>query len=170
MIPFGVEYEKVVDESVSVGVITLLDTLHQIHGLKKETIYLRKQIWPLREVVNQLTREETNLIKEPTHVFLRDVYDHIIQVNDNVDSFRDILSGMTDLYLSTISNKMNEVMKVLTIIATIFIPITFVAGIYGMNFKIMPELEWKWGYAAVWAVMIAIVLLLLNFFKRKRWL
>ncbi len=146
------------------------ETLHLIHGLKRETIYLRKQIWPLREVVNHLTREETNLIQDSTHVFLRDVYDHIIQVIDNIESFRDILSGMTDLYLSTISNKMNEVMKVLTIIATIFIPITFVAGIYGMNFKIMPELEWKWGYAAVWAVMITIVLFLLNFFKRKKWL
>lgn len=146
------------------------DTLHLIHNLKREIIYLRKQVWPLREVVNQLVREDTGLIRESTHPFLRDVYDHTVQVIDNIESFRDILSGMTDLYLSTISNKMNEVMKVLTIIATIFIPITFIAGIYGMNFKVMPELEWQWGYAAVWIVMLAVVLLLLNFFKRKRWL
>jgi magnesium transporter len=146
------------------------DTLHLIHGLKREAIYLRKQVWPLREVVNQLTREETTLIRDSIHVFLRDVYDHITQVIDNIESFRDILSGITDLYLSTMSNRMNEVMKILTIIATIFIPITFVAGIYGMNFKNMPELEWEWGYTAVWAVMIAIAFALLYFFRRKRWL
>ncbi len=146
------------------------ETLHEIHDLKRETIDLRKQIWPLREVINRFAREETNLIRETTHVYLRDVYDHTIQIIDTIESFRDIFSGMIDLYLSTISNKMNEVMKLLTIIATIFIPITFVAGIYGMNFKVMPELEWKWGYPAVWAVMVGIVFVLIVFFRRKRWL
>jgi magnesium transporter len=146
------------------------DTLNVIHDLKRETIYLRKQIWPLREVINRFAKEETNLISETTHVYLRDVYDHTIQIIDTIESFRDILSGMIDLYLSTISNKMNEVMKLLTIIATIFIPITFVAGIYGMNFKVMPELEWKWGYPAVWIVIAAIVFGLLLFFRRKKWL
>ncbi|MFO7558412.1 MAG: magnesium/cobalt transporter CorA [Desulfobacterales bacterium] len=146
------------------------ETLHVIHDLKRETIYLRKQIWPLREVISRFAKEETNLILETTHVYLRDVYDHTIQIIDTIESFRDLLSGMIDLYLSTISNKMNEVMKLLTIIATIFIPITFVAGIYGMNFKVMPELEWEWGYPAVWAVMAAIVSVLILFFRRKRWL
>jgi magnesium transporter len=146
------------------------DTLQMIHDLKRETIYLRKQIWPLREVVNRFAKEETELINETTHVYIRDVYDHTIQIIDTIESFRDILSGMIDLYLSTISNKMNEVMKLLTIIATIFIPITFVAGIYGMNFKVMPELEWKWGYPAVWVVMVSIVFVLILFFRKKRWL
>jgi magnesium transporter len=146
------------------------DTQHVIHDLKRETIYLRKQIWPLREVVSQFAKGETDLISETTHVYLRDVYDHTIQIVDTIESFRDILSGMIDLYLSTISNKMNEVMKLLTIIATIFIPITFVVGIYGMNFRVMPELEWKWGYPAVWIVMIAIVFALIFFFRRKKWL
>lgn len=147
------------------------DTLQMIHELKRETIYLRKQIWPLREVVNQLGKEgESDLFQEATHVYLRDVYDHTVQIIDTIESFRDILSGMIDLYMSTVSNRMNEIMKVLTIIATIFIPITFVAGIYGMNFKFMPELEWKWGYLMVWGVMAAIVLALLGFFRNKKWL
>ena len=143
--------------------------LRQIHSLKREMIFLRKSIWPLRELISNLQRNESGLIAESTGVFLRDVYDHTIQVIDTVESFRDIVSGMLDLYLSSISNKMNAVMKVLTIIATIFIPLTFVAGIYGMNFKYMPELEWRWSYAVVWLVMIAIAVGMIKYFRNKKW-
>jgi len=117
-------------------------TLQTIHNLKREMIFLRKSVWPLREVINGMQKAESPLIKESTGIYLRDVYDHTIQVIDTIETFRDMISGMLDIYLSSISNKMNEVMKVLTIIATIFIPLTFVAGLYGMNFKYMPELEW----------------------------
>jgi magnesium transporter len=145
------------------------DTLETIHSLKREMIYMRKHIWPIREIVNALVKSESSLIREQTHVYLRDVYDHTIQVIDTIESYRDILGGMLDIYLSTLSNRMNEVMKVLTIIATIFIPITFIAGIYGMNFKFMPELEWRWGYFIVWGVIVLIVGLMVGYFKKKQW-
>ena len=143
--------------------------LRQIHSLKREMIFLRKSIWPLRELISSLQRSESDLIAQSTDVFLRDVYDHTIQVIDTVESFRDIVSGMLDLYLSSISNKMNAVMKVLTIIATIFIPLTFIAGIYGMNFKYMPELEWRWSYAVVWLIMILIAAGMIIYFRKKKW-
>lgn len=147
-----------------------MDVLHAIHALKREVIYLRKQVWPLREFVNRLIKEETELVREGTYLFLGDVYDHIVQVIDTIESYRDLLGGLIDLYLSMVSNRMNEVMKVLTIIATIFIPITFVAGIYGMNFKNMPELEWPWGYGMVWALIVGIAVVMIIYFKKKRWL
>ena len=146
------------------------ETLQNIHELKRELIYTRKQVWPLREMINTVIRGELSMVREETLVFFKDVYDHTIQIVDTIESYRDVLSGMLDLYLSTISNRMNEVMKVLTIIATIFIPVTFVAGIYGMNFKSMPELEGKWGYLAVWCLIGGIALLMIVFFKRKKWL
>ncbi|UCG51039.1 MAG: magnesium/cobalt transporter CorA [Candidatus Latescibacterota bacterium] len=146
------------------------ESLQMIHELKRETIFLRKSIWPLREAVSALERGESSLIKKGTRVFLRDVYDHTVQVIDVVESFRDMVSGMQDLYLSSMSNRMNEVMKVLTIIATIFVPLTFVAGIYGMNFDFMPELRWKWSYVFFWLVIAAICGAMLTYFKRKRWL
>ncbi len=145
-------------------------TLHEIHVLKREMIFLRKSVWPLREVVSGLERAESRLIKESTGIFLRDVYDHTIQVIDTVETYRDMLSGMLDMYLSSVSNRMNEVMKVLTIIATIFIPLTFIAGVYGMNFKFMPELDWRWGYFAILVFMFGISVLMLILFKRKKWL
>ncbi len=145
-------------------------TLRIIHKLKTETIFLRKSVWPLREVINSLERKESSLIRENTIPFLRDLYDHTIQVIDSVETFRDLISGMLDIYLSSISNKMNSIMKVLTIIATIFIPLTFIAGIYGMNFKFMPELEWQWSYPFIWAVMIFIFVGMLFYFKRKDWI
>jgi len=145
-------------------------TMQRIHSLKREMIFLRKQVWPLRDLLNFLMREESALVQESTDLFLRDVYDHTIQVIDTIDSFRDVLTGMLDLYLSTLSNKMNEVMKVLTIIATIFIPLTFIAGIYGMNFKFMPELEWKWSYPILWMLLLAIFVIMLFWFKRQKWL
>lgn len=144
-------------------------TMEEIHHLKREMIIFRKQTWPLREVLNSLMKDQSSLIKETTQIFLRDLYDHTIQVIDTIESFRDLLSGMLDLYLSTVSNKMNEVMKVLTIMATIFIPLTFVAGIYGMNFEFMPELKWKWSYPALWVLLIVIFLSMIIYFKRKKW-
>jgi magnesium transporter len=146
------------------------ETLHLIHHLKQEMAFLRKSMWPLREVIGGLERSESPLIHESTALYLRDVYDHTIQVIDAVETFRDMLSGMLDIYLSSLSNRMNEVMKVLTIIATVFIPLTFIAGVYGMNFGYMPELEWPWGYPLVWFVMIVIAALMVLYFRKKRWL
>jgi magnesium transporter len=143
------------------------ETLKLMHRLKREMIYLRQQILPVREVVHNLTRGEFNLMQETNQVFFNDVYDHIHQVIDTIESNRDLLSGMIDMVLNTLSHRMNEVMKVLTIIATVFIPITFVAGIYGMNFKYMPELDWRWGYAGVWAIIGIMVVFMLIYFKRK---
>ena len=145
------------------------EIVQKIHFLKRELIFLRKSVWPLREVINALQRSESKLIQDNTAVFLRDVYDHTIQIIDTVETFRDMVSGMLDIYLSSVSNKMNQVMKVLTIIATIFIPLTFIAGIYGMNFKFMPELEWQWGYPLVLGIMIFLGVLMLTYFKIKRW-
>ena len=146
------------------------ETLEKIHELKRELISLRKSVWPLREMLRILETVESDIMKEKTLVYLRDVYDHVIQVSDNIETFREIASGMLDVYLSSISNKMNEIMKVLTIIATIFIPLTFIAGIYGMNFKYMPELEWHWGYPFAIFVMVIIVAVMFMWFKRKHFL
>jgi len=146
------------------------ETLQTIHNLKREMIFLRKSVWPLREVINRLERSESALINKSTCIYLRDVYDHTIQVMDAVETFRDMLSGMLDIYLSSVSNRMNEVMKVLTVIATIFIPLTFVAGIYGMNFRHMPELEQAWSYPAVLILMLGVALLMVVYFRRKKWI
>ncbi|MFH1945220.1 MAG: magnesium/cobalt transporter CorA [Acidobacteriota bacterium] len=144
--------------------------LQIVHSIKRDVLYMRRSAWPLREVLNGVLRSESPLLKKMTDMFLRDVYDHTIQVMETVDTFRDMLAGIHDTYLSSISNRMNEVMKVLTIIATIFIPLTFIAGIYGMNFAFMPELKWKGGYFMVWGVIIIVSLSMLWFFKRKKWL
>jgi len=146
------------------------DTLEIIHEMKREMIYLRKQIWPIREMINSLVKGESSLLNESTSLYFRDVYDHTIQIIDTIESYRDILGGMLDIYLSTMGNRMNEVMKVLTIIATIFIPITFIAGVYGMNFKFMPELDWRWGYFMVWGIVVVVVGIMIGFFKKKQWL
>ena len=145
-------------------------TLETIHAIRRELISLRRQVWPLREIISRFTKADLTFISENTALYMRDVYDHTIQTIDTIESFRDTLSGLQDLYLSIISNRMNEVMKVLTIIATIFIPLTFIAGVYGMNFRHMPELEWRWGYAAVWLVMIVAGGLMVLAFRRKKWL
>jgi magnesium transporter len=145
------------------------ETLHLIHNLKRELIYLRKSVWPLREVVSGMQRRDSILIREGTGYYLRDVYDHTIQVIDTVETFRDMLSGMLDIYLSSISNRTNAVMKVLTVIATIFMPLTWLAGIYGMNFRHMPELSWQYGYLAVWLAMLAIAAGMVVYFKKKKW-
>ena len=146
------------------------ETLQEIRALKREMIFLRKSVWPLREVISSLERLESKLMHKTTRIYLRDVYDHTIQVIDTIEALRDMVSGHLDIYMSSISNKMNEVMKVLTIIATIFIPLTFIAGIYGMNLEFMPELKVPWAYPAVWGVMAAVTMGMLAYFRRKRWL
>ena len=146
------------------------ETLHAIQNLKREMLFLRKSVWPLREVASGFERSESPIVCDATRVYLRDVYDHTIQVIDALETCRDLVSGMLDIYLSSISNKMNEVMKTLTIIATIFIPLTFVAGLYGMNFEFMPELHWRLAYPLVLLVMVVIGILMLFYFRRKRWL
>ena len=146
------------------------ETLNAIHVLRRKMIFLRNQVWPLREVVAGLEKAESPLIHESTVIYLSDVYDHTIQVIETIEKFRDMLTGTVDIYLSMTSNKMNEVMKLLAIIATIFMPLTFIVGIYGMNFKYMPELEWYWGYPLILFVMVAISILMLVYFRRKKWL
>jgi len=145
-------------------------TLNKILDAKNDMLYIHKNIWPLREVANLLERGESPLIGHETRVYLRDLYDHVMQALDTTEIYRDILSGLLDVYLSSVSNRMNEIMKVLTIISTIFIPLTFLAGIYGMNFNYMPELGWRWGYFGLLGIMAVLSLLMLLFFKRKKWL
>jgi magnesium transporter len=144
--------------------------LQNIHKAKKEMISLRRSVWPLREVVNSLSREKTPLVSGNVLIYFRDVYDHTIQVIDTVETFRDIISGLHDTYLSSISNKMNEIMKVLTMFASIFIPLTFIVGVYGMNFSYIPELNWRWGYFTVWGVILTVGIFMILYFKRKKWL
>ncbi|WP_243312123.1 magnesium/cobalt transporter CorA [Fundidesulfovibrio agrisoli] len=144
--------------------------LEALHGLRREALFLRKYIFPLREVVAKLEKGGNELISDNTIFYLRDLYDHTIQVMDTVETFRDMLSGMVELYLSNISLKMNEIMKVLTMFSSFFIPLTFIAGLYGMNFKFMPELEWEYGYFAVLALMATIGVSMLLLFRRKGWI
>ncbi len=144
--------------------------LHTIYELKQEIILLRKNIWPARDLVGTLLRSESDLIASDTVVYLRDVYDHAVRIYEALENFRETASALHDIYLSALSNQMNQVMKVLSIIATIFIPLTFIAGIYGMNFEYMPELRWRWGYPAVLAVMLGLAIFMLVLFKRKKWL
>lgn len=162
--------EKIEDTEQQLATNPSPETLQYIRELKNEMIFLRKSVWPLRELINGLERCESTLIHESTGLYLRDVYDHTIQIIDTVESYRDMISGMVDIYLSSVSNKMNEVMKVLTIFASIFIPLTFIAGIYGMNFEFMPELNWRWGYFALLGFIAIVGISLLVYFKRKRWL
>ena len=145
-------------------------TVQRIYQLKREMIFLHNAVWPLREVVSGIGKNESSLIKESTAPYLRDVSDHVIHIIDSVDIYREMLSSMLDMYLSSVSNRLNEVMKVLTVISLIFMPITFIAGVYGMNFKYMPELEWHWGYPAALLVMLAICFLMVFYFRRKKWL
>jgi len=144
--------------------------LRAIHRLKRELLLLRRSVWPMREVLNRLMGGKSELMTDSTVIYLRDVFDHTIHAVDTLETFRDIVSGMLDIYLSSVSIKLNEIMKFLTIIATMFIPLTFLVGWYGMNFKDMPELSWKWGYPAVIGVTVALVVLMVIFFRRKKWI
>jgi len=145
-------------------------TLPRLHALRRQLLVVRKATWPLREVVNALQRGSSPLIAAETAIYLRDVYDHIFDVIETVETLRDMVSGLLDIYLSGISYRLNEVMKVLTIIATIFIPLTFLVGVYGMNFDVMPLLRWHWGYYYIWTVMVLIVIGMLVYFRRRRWI
>ena len=145
------------------------ETLNAIQHLKRDLLFLRKTVWPLRELISSLARGTSPLIQKETMIYLRDVYDHSIQIMDIVETFRDMLSGILDIYLSSVSNQMNEVMKVLTIISTLFIPLTFIAGLYGMNFDNMPELHLRWGYFAVLGVMLILLILMILYFRRRKW-
>jgi magnesium transporter len=163
----GEEVENVEDELVSdVGAAAL----YRIHTLKRQLLIMRRAIWPLREVVSGLLRGDSPLISPDTMIYLRDLHDHVMQVIDNVETLREMVAGMLDIYLSSVSNRMNEVMKVLTMIATIFIPLTFLAGVYGMNFRHMPELGMRWAYPAVWTVMLVTAAIMVIYFRRKRWI
>jgi magnesium transporter len=144
--------------------------INRIYKTKSEVMYIRKTIVPMRELVSTLMKGGFEEISESTQLFMKDLYDHIIQVYETTESYRDTLSGFMDIHLSSSSNKMNRVMKVLTIISTIFIPLTFIVGVYGMNFHYMPELEWKHGYFLIWAIMVAILIGMLYYFKKKKWL
>ncbi|HQO58722.1 MAG TPA: magnesium/cobalt transporter CorA [Candidatus Omnitrophota bacterium] len=146
------------------------DILQDMHQFKKEIIYLKKQVWPLREVISGLQRNESSLVTASTQVYLRDLYDHTIQVIESIESFRDMIIGMHDIYLSRISNRLNEIMKVLTMFSAIFIPLTFVAGVYGMNFQYMPALNWRWGYVGVLGLMAGMAVGMIIYFKNKKWL
>ncbi len=146
------------------------ETLQAIYALKRSLVALRRSVWPLRDVVAELERGDSPLIRESTLVYLRDVYDHTIEVAETVETYRDTMSGLLDVYLSSQSSRMNEIMKVLTIIATIFIPLTFIAGLYGMNFAYMPELRHPWGYPAALTLMAIIAGVMLLYFKKKGWI
>lgn len=145
-------------------------TMANIHHLRSLLMFLHRAVWPLREVVSGLQKKDSGLVAEATDVYIRDLYDHTIQVMDTVEIYREMMSDLADIYLSTVSNRLNAVMKVLTIIATIFIPLTFLAGVYGMNFKYLPEIGWRWGYPFFWLLCILVALVMVVFFRRKKWL
>jgi len=146
------------------------EALYKIQRLKKLITGMRRHVSPVRELMASMLRSESELIDERTHIYLRDVSDHITRVIESIELNRDTLTGLLDIYLSSINNKMNQIMKVLTVFASIFIPLTFLAGIYGMNFEYMPELGWKWGYPLLWVVFITLPVVLIIFFRKKKWL
>jgi len=146
------------------------DLIQEIHNLKREILRIRRAVYPLRDVVNRMDKVEASLVTEKTQLYLRDLYDHVIQVSESIDIQRELIWSLMDMYMTTISNRMNEVMKVLTIMATIFIPLTFIAGVYGMNFENIPELKFQYGYFVLWGVMVVVFLGMLYYFKRREWL
>lgn len=146
------------------------ETLNDIHALKRQLLFLRRAVWPLRDVMNNLSRSTCPFLQEPTKVFFRDVYDHVVQIVDTIETLREMVSASLDIYLSSVSYRLNAVMRVLTVITTIFMPLSFIASIYGMNFEHMPELQSRWGYPLVLSVMTAVGVGMLLLFKKKRWL
>ena len=143
-------------------------SLQNIHKLKRDLVLLRKNIWPVREVIDKMKKTD-KIIKSSTKRFIDDLYDHTIQIIDSVETYREMSASILDTYHSTLSNRMNEIMKVLTVISTVFIPLTFITGVYGMNFRYMPELEWKYGYFIIWGIIVAVGIWLFFFFKRRKW-
>ncbi|MHB8063249.1 MAG: magnesium/cobalt transporter CorA [Ruminiclostridium sp.] len=163
---FSDEIENVEDETV---IRTTNRTLRTIHKLKRQVLFLHRAVWPLRDVLSALERGESPLIKDSTDIYIRDLYDHVVQIMDTAETLRDILSNTMEVYLSSTSNRLNEVMKVLTIISTVFMPLSFIVGVYGMNIKNMPELSWPWMYPILWLIMISISAAMLYYFKKKKW-
>ena len=169
---FGELIEDLESEMVEVPT---QDTLRRIHQIKRDLLVLRRAAWPEREVINCLQRDESRLIRKETKVFLRDCYDHTVQIMDIIENYRDLAASLVEVYLSSISNRMNEVIKMLTLVTSVFIPLTFIVGVYGMNFNPasspwnMPELNWYWGYPATLAVMLALAIAMLMYFRRKGW-
>jgi magnesium transporter len=159
--------EEIEDELLTHPSVATLSTIQKI---RRELIFLRKTVSPLRELLAAIRRSESPLFDERTKRYFADIYDHSIRIIESVESYRELISGMLDIYLSSVSNKMNETMKFLTVFASIFIPLTFIAGVYGMNFDYMPELKWHWSYPILWSVFIGIAVSLLFYFKRKKWL
>ena len=141
-----------------------------IYRLKRRLVYVGRTIWPVRELINEIERSDNSLIHEENRIYFRNIYDHTVQIIETLDSLRDLTSGMMDLYLSSVSLKLNEIMKVLTIFSALFIPLTFLAGVYGMNFKFLPELQWQWGYPVFWIICIIATVLMVLYFKRKKWM
>jgi magnesium transporter len=164
---FGEKLETLEDQIVS---NPKAEILQEIHGIKRDMLTIRRAIWPQREAVNSMIRDENPLISDTVRVYLRDCYDHCVQLMDGVETYRELAGGLMDVYLSSLGNRQNEVMKVLTIIATIFIPLTFLAGVYGMNFQNMPELRTPWAYPLLLGFMAVIAIGMLVFFRRKGWL
>jgi len=164
---FGDEIEDKEDELVS---NPSRQTLASIQGIKKNMLHLRQYVWPVREILGELSKKDSPLIKEDTVAYFRDVYDRIFEAMDLMENTREMVSSLIDIYLSSMSNRTNEVMKVLTVVATIFIPLTFIVGLYGMNFKFMPELESPYGYPAILAFMLAVAVGMLIYFRRKKWI
>ncbi len=164
---FGDELEDIEERILTAGKKRDFEVLYE---LKREMIHIRRSVWPLREVISRLERDDLKLIKKSTRIFIRDVYDHTIHAIDSVETYRDFISSLSDLYQSVISNKMNQVMKTLTIISVIFIPLTFIAGLYGINFENVPELKWRYGYAYFWSLIITAASITLLIFKSKKWL
>lgn len=144
--------------------------LHEVHQLKRDLLLLRWVLWPMREVVQTLQRDPHECMSEETRVYLRDLYDHVVQIIEIIETYREIASDLTETYMSSVSNRMNEVMKVLTLIGTIFIPLTFLAGVYGMNFRYLPELGLRWAYPAFWFLCTLLAVIMLVFFRRRNWL
>jgi magnesium transporter len=141
----------------------------RIQLLKKELIFLRKALYPLRDAIYKLVRNESDFIEESNERYFSDVYDHVVHLIDSMDTYRDLTSSLMDIHINTLNTRMNEVMKVLTVFSTIFMPLTFIVGVYGMNFIHMPELGWLWGYPAVWGIMIVIATVMIRYFRKKNW-
>lgn len=163
----GDDLEILEDELVASASAEILKNLHVV---RRDMVFLRKSVWPLRELVGGLERIESDIVKDTTRIYLRDVHDHAVYLVDTVETFREMLQGMLDVYLTSVNNRMNEVMKVLTIIATLFMPLTFIAGVYGMNFRFMPELEWRFGYPMIVLFMVGVAGCMFTYFRKKKWL
>jgi magnesium transporter len=145
-------------------------TINEVHQLKRDLLLMRRELWPMREVVSTLLREPHECVSDMTRVYMRDLYDHVVEIIDIIETYREMASDLTETYMSSVSNRMNQIMKVLTMIGTIFIPLTFLAGVYGMNFRHFPEIEQSWAYPAFWGVCVILAGIMIVLFRRRKWL